>query len=67
MKVQLSAVRWKRVGLAIGFGLAVMLSGASGYAKWKTRNGWCVRYHPNGAEQILYGADCQKPSTHTGI
>jgi hypothetical protein len=60
-------VRWKRVGLLIGFGLAMMLSAASGYAKRKTSSEWCVRYHPNGAEEILNGADCRKPSTHTGI
>ena len=58
---QLSAVRWKRVGVAITAGVAVFLVASYGYDAWRRRNGWCVRFYPDGRQQIFYGTDCQKP------
>ena len=28
--------------------------------EWRKRDGWCVRFYPDGQQQILYSADCRK-------
>ncbi|MEH2002820.1 MAG: hypothetical protein V7L00_29520 [Nostoc sp.] len=51
---------WQRVGLAMAFGaLAVMLAGIA-VDRWRVRDGWCVRFLPNGEQKVLYGDDCWK-------
>lgn len=50
--------KWKRVAIAVGVSVLVVLVTTTGYFKWKLQNGWCVRYSPDGV-QILYGEDCK--------
>jgi hypothetical protein len=61
MKEQFSRVRWKRVNIAIGVGVALVLVATTAYANLKRRDGWCVRFSSNSSESILYGAECQIP------
>jgi predicted lysophospholipase L1 biosynthesis ABC-type transport system permease subunit len=60
MKEQLSAVRWKRVSLAIATGMVVIFGATTAYQRWRMRD-WCVRHYPNGSEKVLYGSDCNIP------
>lgn len=62
MKEQLSAVRWKRISITIAAGMVVIFTATAAYQHWRMRDGWCVRYYPNGSEKVLYGADCNLPS-----
>ena len=60
MKEKLSAVRWRRVSLAIATGLILILAAATVYDAWRKRNGWCVLFYPDGSQKIFYGDDCEK-------
>ena len=57
---QLSAVRWKRISLTAIAGIGIFLVVSTAYDSWRRRDGWCVRYFPDGSNETLYGADCQK-------
>jgi hypothetical protein len=57
---QLGAVRWKRIGLTAVAGVAIVLAISTAYDSWRRRDGWCVRYLPDGSEQTFYGTDCKK-------
>jgi hypothetical protein len=56
---QLSVVRWKRIGIASVAGIAVVLAISTAYDTWRRRDGWCVRFYPDGSEKTIYGSDCQ--------
>jgi hypothetical protein len=59
-KEQLGAVRWKRISLTAIAVIALFLVVSTAYDSWRRRDGWCVRYFPDGTNKTLYGADCQK-------
>jgi hypothetical protein len=49
----------KRIRLYIGlFLLAALL--LIGWNMWRRRDGWCVRFYPDGRQEELFGADCRK-------
>jgi hypothetical protein len=56
-------IEWQRILLltTVGF-VAVMVIGTIHY-EWRKRDGWCMRFYPDGKQLILYGADCQKPES----
>jgi hypothetical protein len=29
--------------------------------RFSMRDGWCLRFNPDGSEKMQYGADCNKP------
>jgi hypothetical protein len=51
-------IRWKKMLLPIALWLVVLCAVAIAYDKWRVRNGWCVRFSPDGDKQVLYGDDC---------
>jgi hypothetical protein len=61
MKEQLSAVRWKRLSLASVAGVVLLMAAMTAYDQWRKRDGWCVRFYPDGSEKIIYGIECQRP------
>jgi len=61
MRGQLSAVRWQRVGITVAAGGVLVLAATTTYNAWRKRDGWCVRFYPDGSEKVLYGAACQIP------
>ncbi len=58
MNKQLSGVRWKPVSIATAIGVALGLAATIAYDAWRTRDGWCVQYSPDGSEKVLYGSEC---------
>jgi len=61
MKEQLSAVRWKRLSLASVAGVVLLMAATTAYDQWRKRDGWCVRFYPDGSEKIIEGIECQRP------
>ncbi len=57
-----SQVRWKRVGLAIGIGILGVMAGTKAYADYQWRQVVCVKFSPEGSEELIYGKDCGEPS-----
>lgn len=53
-----SQVRWQRVGLASVLGVITVLGATTAYGKYQMHHGVCVKYYPDGSEEILYGEDC---------
>ncbi|HEY9602427.1 MAG TPA: serine/threonine protein kinase [Allocoleopsis sp.] len=49
----------KRVAIAIGMGVAIVLVTTPIYIHWRRANE-CVRYLPDGSQKTLYGKDCQR-------
>ncbi|NEP00662.1 MAG: hypothetical protein F6K58_18730 [Symploca sp. SIO2E9] len=60
MNQQLSVIPWTRIGLVLVVGMVVWSTSFRAYHRWKIRDGWCARYHPDGSEEIFYGAQCHK-------
>lgn len=56
-----SEVRWKKVGKACVIGVLAILGATSAYGKWQMRQGVCVKFHPDGSEEMFYGKDCGEP------
>ncbi len=56
-------VRWKRVTISVGVGLTLAMAVATTVDVWRRRDGWCIRFYPNGSQKTLYGADCNFPNT----
>jgi hypothetical protein len=61
MRQQLSAVRWKRLSLTSVAGIILLMAAMTAYDQWRKRDGWCVRFYPDGSEKIIYGIECQRP------
>jgi hypothetical protein len=61
MRQQLSAVRWKRLSLTSVAGIVLLMAAMATYDQWRKRDGWCVRFYPDGSEKIVYGIECQGP------
>ena len=63
MKQQLSAVRWKKVSLAIVVGLVLSFAASTIYAKSRMKDDLsCVQVFPDGSEKTFYGAECYPPT-----
>ena len=58
MNLNFSEVRWKKVSFAIGVGVVLVLGACNAYSRWQWSQGACVRYSPDGSEQLLFGKDC---------
>ncbi|MBD2453236.1 hypothetical protein H6G80_03995 [Nostoc sp. FACHB-87] len=52
--------RWKRVILVAVIGVLAVLALNTVYVLWRKREEWCIRFHPDGKQQVLYGNDCWK-------
>ncbi len=61
MREQLTLVRWKRLSIATAIGIVLVLAATTAVEQWKRRDGWCVRFYPDGSEKTLYGSDCNPP------
>jgi hypothetical protein len=53
-----SEVRWQKVGVVSAIGVLAMLGATTAYAKYQMRQGVCVKFHPDGSEEMLYEKDC---------
>ncbi len=61
MKEQLTAVRWKRLSIAAAIGIVLVLGATTALDQWRKRDGWCVRFNPDGSQKTFYGTDCDLP------
>lgn len=52
--------RWKRILIATAVGTLTIAAVIRVNHEWRKRDGWCVRFHSDGQQQILYSADCWK-------
>lgn len=58
MNLNFSEVRWGKVAFATGVGVILALGATNAYSSWLWSQGGCVKYSPDGSEQILFGKDC---------
>ncbi len=61
VREQLTAVRWKRLSIAAAIGIVLVLAATTALDQWRKRDGWCVRFNPDGSQKTLYGTDCDLP------
>lgn len=50
----------KRFFIQMLVGLVIAGVGLTAYAFWLGRDGFCIRYYPDGRQETLYGSDCEK-------
>jgi hypothetical protein len=53
-----SKVRWKKVLGIVAVGIVLELGATTLYSNWQWSQGTCMKYSPDGSEQLLFGKDC---------